>query len=92
MKTAYENLKVGDKIKCIKIYNTNPKSDLVYYDKNKIYTIKNIRLDTVEILTNYGIGLIFTDRDNTPYDFNEYFISLKEERKIKLDKLNESRR
>jgi len=80
-------MKVGDKLYCIKsIKNFNKK---IIYTKNKIYTIKNIYSASMSnnlqfyIEDDFGItGTAFY----TSYSY-KYFISLKELRKQKLDKL-----
>lgn len=90
LKTA-DNLKVGDKLKCIKTFKSTPVNDLTFYIENNLYPIKNILCNTVEIETNYGLTLIFNFKEQSNYKFNEYFITLKQDRKQKLDKLNATR-
>jgi len=87
-------MKVGDKIKC-----HTPVKDKkgVYFFKGNLYTITEIRIS--QFLSN-GLDYIIdndfnkyvfsTDKKGTNY-YGKWFFDLKEERKIKLEKLNESR-
>ena len=63
MKTA-DNLKVGDKVKCIKTFKTIL-NDLIYFNENDFYEIKNVMYNTVEIITNYGLTLILRKNPTT---------------------------
>jgi hypothetical protein len=82
-------MQIGDKLICIKTYNSYY-SNNTYYQKNKIYSITNISYNNIEEDFNYEINetLWFNDNRSRQFDIKEYFITLKEERKIKLEKLN----
>ena len=83
-------LKVGDKYYCIKnrdLYNNVHKSD-------HVYKITRINLDYDYIGLNTELNIEFDDGyfyslipDNEFYYFYDYFITLKEYRKQKLNKL-----
>ena len=94
-------MKVGDKVYCIKNFKipTNPD---VFFDKNKTYKItaamKNVYLnyDTENKISDiyqidYKLNFHFYPVKYTissDFCFNDYFITIKELRKLKLEKLN----
>lgn len=90
-------MKVGDKVYCIKNFKTPTNPD-VFFDENKTYKItaamKNVylRLDAEDKISIYQIDykLNFSTNNviDTDFCFNDYFITLKEMRKLKLEKLN----
>ena len=80
-------MKQNDKLLCIKSIKNS--SGEIIYTKNKIYKIKNVynilftNNDQIYIEDNFGVtGTAFY----TSY-LSKYFISLKEIRKLKLQKL-----
>lgn len=86
-------MKKGDKILCTKNYNIE--NNTVLYKKNNIYTITDIIEDSNGINNRYIIDnylSFYIKHQISDWCFDDYFISLKEERKLKLDKINECRR
>lgn len=83
-------MKIGDKVKCIKSLNDENARNVVYFTENSLYTIINIIDNFLYINTNYGFTTIFylNNPKINKHHFNNYFISIKEERKLKLNKLN----
>jgi hypothetical protein len=78
-------MKVGDKIKCIQ----NMQSWTVPgkpFTLNKIYSILELNLNGLLVSSNFPQKIIIRKEL-----FNDYFINITEERKLKLKKLNESR-
>lgn len=92
-----KNLKVGDKVYCIKNFKMSINSD-VTFDENKIYTITaimnnlhvkglNEKIDICQI--DYKLNFYFTKyTEYTNFYFYDYFITLPELRKYKLQKIN----
>jgi hypothetical protein len=72
-------MKVGDKIKCIQ-------STSHTFTLNKIYSILELNLNGLLVSSNFPQKIIIRKEL-----FNDYFINITEERKLKLKKLNESR-
>lgn len=68
-------MKVGDKVICINPYKS--------FEVNKIYTIDDI-LPYHYMINYYSFNIISKINSN---NFEEYFITLKELRKQKLDKI-----
>ena len=76
-------MKTGDKLICIKNNNVN-------HTKNKIYDIIEVRESKAELYETYYI--ISNDLGQSIFyidTLNKYFIPLKQQRKQKLEKLNE---
>jgi len=73
-------LKVGDKVICIK-HCGNDRTEFI---KNKICTVTGVFKFEYEI-DYYNFSII---SKTNHYNFDDYFIALKEIRKQKLDKLN----
>lgn len=80
-------LEIGDKVICIKTFNGRTGFKMTYYVKDNIYIITDNRNNTIDINTNYNIPICFNFNENSYYYFKEYFITLKELRKQKLDKI-----
>lgn len=85
-------MKVGDKLYCT---NTLTHDNINYFIKNKYYTIIDVYPQTIKVLDELGgyyINWFFeTQIESQQYDqykLNDYFISIKEHRKLKLEKLN----
>lgn len=79
--------RVGDKVYCIKdkmVYNS-----VILYSKGDFYTIKNYSGGNyLDLSSNFDFSFSFYLYDNV-WCFNEYFITLKEFRKQKLQRLYE---
>ena len=86
-------MKVGDKVVCIKNYTSSHYPDIKYY-KGMIYVISEIweitgdTIYTVEYEKNNNTGMSFYKRDFRL--LIDYFITLNDSRKQKLNKINES--
>ena len=85
-------MKVGDKVICIEDYKVG---DKLVYEKGKLYEIitiyQSINDDSPEItIKYYHISADMVKSIGFSKRFYKYFISLKEERKQKLEKINES--
>jgi hypothetical protein len=85
-------MKIGDKILCIKdhIFADN----YVVVRKNKIYIIENIEDDKndkiVTTTTERGTTYWSLSPNGAHFKFHDFFVdNLKEQRKLKLKKLNE---
>lgn len=88
-------MKVGDNLYCIKDYISVGK---IVNTKGQIYKIIDIRdFYYISVNTNYKNDSLcdsnnFIIGNNTPeYNLYEFFIDLKESRKLKLEKINEKR-
>jgi hypothetical protein len=88
MKT-FTNFKIGDKLKCIETFVGQ--TQVVYYIKDNIYTISDIKNGTFKINTKYSLPLYFSENVLSYFDINKYFINIKTERKQKLLKINAAR-
>jgi len=93
-------MKTGDKVYCIKSFKISTNSD-VFFDENKIYTItaimnnlykklgmneKNEKIDIYQI--DYKLNFYSTKyTEYTNFYFYDYFITIKQLRKQKLEKL-----
>jgi uncharacterized protein (DUF1015 family) len=84
------NLKLGDKLLCIKTYTSLYRGEL--YFKNKIYAVTDISYNEYIYENSYEINdtFWFCFDENSIYNIEEFFISLKEQRKQKLLKLKKS--
>lgn len=86
-------MKIGDKVYCIK---THAYGDFIVVKKDKIYDIVDfgINLETVDkfVETTSEVEPKFWSIDTSGpyYVFSAYFMTEKEYRKEKLDKINES--
>lgn len=90
-------MRIGDKVYCIK----NRENEFTFQienefivDKDIFYTIIKITDNHIEISSNIAIHFryrIIEDDTSLPY-FDEYFITNKEYRKLKLKKIDGSRR
>ena len=87
-------MKVGDKVVCIKCVNhIDWKCDIFNYTVGRIYEVLwitngfvNVECDSSKFLTfDFAIS-----RTNLGYIFEDYFIDIKKNRKLKLEKINES--
>ena len=93
------SVKVGDKVYCKKNYNFNNSFFSQSFIKNKTYTIDYIGedIDQYEKISNdhsayctiNKIIFLFLEGEYLSPLFKEYFISIKESRKLKLQKINE---
>jgi hypothetical protein len=96
-------MKVGDSVYCIKnIYSIDGKIKYDLFSMNKSYTIYNLRQGThadgskmyiVEFLNIFGgINSFYEGLHSEEYGnfslFRDYFLTLREERKKKLDNIN----
>ena len=92
-----KNLKVGDKVYCVKTFKKSINGG-VTFDENKIYTITSVmnnlhvilglneKLDICQI--DYKLNFYFTKySEYNNFYFYDYFITLNELRKQKLQKL-----
>jgi len=84
-------MKVGDKVYCIR-------SHYGYYTiflKDSIYDVSDIIFAAGELVYviryEEQFGLQFFERGVSTRTFSDYFIDMKVLRKLKLDKINESR-
>lgn len=87
---------VGDKLQCIKSYDSS--EDL--YTEGDIYIVESVRevsvgYDKVDyevvLKSNNGFGYYFLMKDvYNEYYLYKYFMSIKECRKLKLEKINRS--
>ena len=92
-------MKEGDKVLCIKdvYFNTRGSSELIN-NADWFYTITNVfnydktdksgEASLISVKCNLGCSMKFVNYGIT---FKKYFITEKEQRKLKLEKLNESR-
>ena len=91
-------MKIGDKILCINNCDTLYLKNNYYYiceiardkwkvDQAELYEVIYIKSEENSI---FGFGNYYTSND-TIVTFNDFFINIKERRKQKLEKLNESR-
>ena len=94
-------MKPGDKILCIKdLIRKNDKHKYIVVLKNKKYTILNINLDLNKddnfIITTSENGLknwsLTKNTFSDYFKFSDYFITEKQIRKLKIEKLNETRK
>jgi len=76
-------INIGDKFSCIRDY-----SDPFYgwFSVNKCYYINSMTKGYVYIMDDNFNNIIFSDSE-----FSDSFINVRELRKLKLDKINESR-
>lgn len=88
-------MKVGDKVVCIKKYRSS-NFDIIYlegvkYIISEIWYMSDNHKDcpVYTVMCNEGSGISFYEKEYRI--FNEYFIPLKEQRKLKLEKLNDNR-
>lgn len=72
-------MKVGDKLICIRTVR-------LCFMKDEIYTVTKVYEDSYVV---FGYEFYIKSRVNAHYDFDKYFISLKEMRQDKLKKLND---
>jgi hypothetical protein len=92
-----KNLKVGDKVYCVKTFKKSINSDMIF-EENKTYKITaimnnlhvklnlNEKIDICQI--DYKLNFYFTKySEYTNFYFYDYFITLKELIKQKLQKL-----
>jgi hypothetical protein len=84
-------MKKGDSLYCKKSLIHKGNSIFV---KNKIYKIKILKVYYIEIEDENGFGVGFNmslNKNLNEYKFHDHFIDIKESRKLKIEKLNESR-
>lgn len=87
------NLKSGDKVICIK-NRTNLKNTFLNHIEGKIYIIKDyftLHEDGTGFENYHVTGEVHSTHFGSNI-FDKYFISLKDHRKLKLDKINELRK
>lgn len=89
MKPEYH---INDKLLCIENFDTN--AHTLLYKKNKYYTITNISHishdnshDKIFEIFNKHAPLYFSLTNNI-YNIKKYFLSVTEQRKLKLDKIS----
>lgn len=80
-------LKKGDKLKCIDTFIGM--TQIVYYEKDKLYNISEIRNGTFEISSKYGLPIYFNTSEHSAYNINKFFTNIKEERTEKLLKITQ---
>lgn len=82
-------LNKGDKLYCKKTLNH---FDLVFFYEGKIYTVINILNNDIRISDEVSSMSFFDISQSSldEYRFEDYFMTNKEYRKLKLDKINES--
>lgn len=82
------NNKLSKELICVKDFNYSSQ----YYKEDKVYFVK-------EYMDDYDFYVCEATREPTsplplyplPYEYRKYFVDLVEYRKLKLDKINESR-
>lgn len=89
--------RVGDKVYCIKDKKSPDGKDtvgMILYSKGNFYTIKNYRdgnyLDLSSNIDNFSFAFFLYEAVPNIWLFNEYFITLKDLRKQKLQRLYET--
>jgi len=85
-------MKEHDKVYCINDTYINGNIDVCRYIKHKTYIISQLCDDTIWIKSENTISYYFTIDGNYNENriFSDYFVTLQELRKIKLDKINET--
>ena len=87
-------LKVGDKVCCIKDYCSPNEYITDKFIENKIYRIHFIDNIDANFCAIENVFFIFPkysfNKDITGPKFDEYFMTQKKYRKVKLDKINDS--
>jgi len=90
-------MEIGDKVYCIKdcIKDCVPNYGYFHHTKGEIYNIRNIYMKGtkseiifVEVIYPFKFGYLSIKQENS-YLFSEYFVEVKEYRKLKLEKINE---
>ena len=89
MKTEYH---LNDKLLCIENYDTN--AHTLLYEKNKYYTITHVSIFDIEAddqlfeVFNKHAPLFFNTKPQDTYYIKKYFLSVTEQRKLKLNKIS----
>ena len=96
-------MEINDKVLCIKNLEPYDKQSTIFYEKNKYYKITDICYWTNKTLIEINHGWAFMIKEHinesklsncrkNNFIFEDYFYDIKKIRKLKLTKLNETKR